>query len=773
MRFNELITGVREDIAVKLYGDDLTILAEKAEEIGKIVATVEGVADMKVEATSGQPQITINYNRAKLAQYGLQIIDLNKLIETAFAGGIAGTIFEGEKRFDLVVRLKKELRQDLSDVKNLFVSLPNGTQIPLKEVANISYKSGPMQISRDNTNRRTYVGINVRGRDIKSLVEEIQQKIEAQVTLPTGYYVRYGGAFENLERATSKLKIVVPIALGLIFVLIFMALKSFKQTIMIYMAIPLATIGGIFSLVLRDMPFSISAGVGFIVLFGVSALHGLDLISGFNELKEEGVTDVNERIRLGTRRRIRPILLTALTDMLGFLPMALSTSSGAEVQQPLATVVIGGLLTSTLLTLFIIPILYKWMENMEENKRAFLVPKHVFLLVFLLGFGILQAQNKTVSIEEAVTLAIKNHPSIEAANLSVAKGEALKGTAWDFGNTRFFTSAEEVGHNNIPDYTTFGIGQSNIDVFGIASKKKLSNAAIKVTESSFELTILKLKKEVKLNWVKSYVSKQLHESYSEIDSVYSGLKVALDLRFETELISKLEHSLTTNQGSLIQLKKEQAYNDYQIALLELNSWLLSDDLLDVSTTGLVGFDISEISLESELKTHPLQTYWNNQLAVATAEKKVAKSGFLPKLSGEYGFQKIGGESGFNSYQIGFQIPLFFINTRAKVKAAKINEQIITQENKVKTIQLHTNYMSLLNEYKQAQRNWDYYKNEALPLAIEQRNGAILSYKEGAMDYLDFLQNMKAAIELEVKTWRVLETYLSHKIQIEYFLNTSK
>jgi len=359
MRFNELITGVREDIAVKLYGDDLNMLAQKAEEMGKIIATVEGVADMKVEATSGQPQITIMYDRNKLAQYGLQISELNNLIQTAFAGGVAGTIFEGERRFDLVVRLKEELRQDLNNVKNLFVTLPNGTQIPLKEVADISYKAGPMQISRDNTNRRIYVGINVRGRDIKSLVEEIRQKIDAEVTLPAGYYIRYGGAFENLERATRKLKTVVPISLGLIFILIFFALKSSKQTLMIYMAIPLATIGGIFSLWLRDMPFSISAGVGFIVLFGVAVLNGLVLISGFNELKEEGIDDVNERIRMGTRRRIRPILLTALTDMLGFLPMALSVSSGAEVQQPLATVVIGGLLTSTLLTLFVIPILYK------------------------------------------------------------------------------------------------------------------------------------------------------------------------------------------------------------------------------------------------------------------------------------------------------------------------------------------------------------------------------------------------------------------------------
>jgi len=771
MRFNELITGVREDIAVKLYGDDLSVLAEKAEEIGKIVATVDGVADMKVEAISGQPQITINYNRSKLAQYGLQINELNKLIETAFAGGVAGTIFEGEKRFDLVVRLKKELRQDLSNVKNLFVPLPSGTQIPLKEVASISYKPGPMQISRDNTNRRTYVGINVRGRDIKSLVEEIQQKIEAQVTLPAGYYVRYGGAFENLERATGKLKTVVPLALGLIFVLIFMALKSFKQTIMIYMAIPLATIGGVFSLVLRDMPFSISAGVGFIVLFGVAVLNGLVLISGFNELKEEGVTDIDKRIKLGTKRRIRPILLTALTDMLGFLPMALSTSSGAEVQQPLATVVIGGLLTSTLLTLFVIPILYKWMEKMEDNKLRPRIPKQAIVTVLLLfGFGATQAQ-QTVTMDEAVTMAMENYPTVKAAELGIAKAKALKGAAWDLGSTQVFTGADEVGNINNPTYTTIGIGQTNIDVFGIASKSKLSKTAVEVAKSTAELTNLKLKKQVKISWVKAYVSKSLYESYMGIDSVYSGLNKALDLRYKTELISKLEHSLTANEGSLIQLKTTQAYTNYQIALQELNKWLLADELLDVNDLGLGDFDANFITTETELSSHPLQLYWDNQLAEATAQKKVANSQFLPKLSGQYGFQKIGEQSGFSSYQLGIQIPLVFMKTKAKAKAAKINEQLIAQENKAKAIELSSSYSNLLNTFTQSKANWNYYKSQALPLAVEQRNGAVLLYKEGAIDYLSFLQNMKSAIELEVKTWRILEEYMSHKIQLEYFLNT--
>ena len=369
---------------LKLYGEDINTLATKAEEISKIIAGTKGIGDMRVEATTGLPQMTVRYNRHKLAQYGVNVKDLNTVIQSAFAGGKAGVIFEGEKRFDLVVRLDEQHRKSIDDLKNLYVNLPNGSQIPLKEVANISYQPGPMQISRDNTNRRTYVGINVRGRDIKSLVEEIQQKLDAQLELPPGYYIRYGGAFENLERASERLKIVVPIALALIFLLIFFALRSFKQSMMIYMAIPLAAIGGIFSLWLRDMPFSISAGIGFIVLFGVAVLNGLVLISGWNELKEEGNSNLNDRIRLGARRRIRPILLTALTDVLGFLPMAISTSAGAEVQQPLATVVIGGMISATLLTLFVLPILYKWVENRSVKM---VVPKPITALLLIGGIS--------------------------------------------------------------------------------------------------------------------------------------------------------------------------------------------------------------------------------------------------------------------------------------------------------------------------------------------------------------------------------------------------
>ncbi|WP_111707528.1 CusA/CzcA family heavy metal efflux RND transporter [Lutibacter citreus] len=774
MRFNELITGVREDIAVKLYGDDLNILTEKAEEMGRIIANIDGVADMKVEATDGQPQITIKYNRSKIAQYGLQINELNKLIETSFAGGIAGTIFEGERRFDLVVRLKEDLRKDLDNVKNLFIPLPNNAKIPLKEVAEISYKPGPMQISRDNTNRRVYVGINVRGRDIKSLVNEIKQKIDVNIDFPPGYYIRYGGAFENLERATNKLKLVIPISLALIFILIFFALKSFKQTLMIYMAIPLAAIGGVIFLVMRDMPFSISAGVGFIVLFGVAVLNGLVLISGFNELKEQGVENIDDRIRMGTRRRIRPILLTALTDIFGFLPMALSTSSGAEVQRPLATVVIGGLLTATVLTLFVIPILYKWIEKRQFKVIKLSNSKMMFTaLIFIMGIGQMQAQDKktnVITIEDAVSLAIKNHPTLKANQLKVEKERVLKSTAWDFGDTNVYTAGDELNGNDPAVYTVLGIQQSNIDLFGISSKNKFANDKIKLVETDKELNKILIVKKVKSAWIRAYVTKQIYESYKNIEYVYSGLQNSIDIRYKTEAISKLEFNATKNQAKLIQFEREKAKNNYKIALLELNNWFFSEDFFEVSFKETNNLNKLVEMNEKQLNNHPYIALLDGEQNVANSAINVEKSKFLPKISAQYGIQKTGNESGLYSYQMGISIPLFFNKLKAKTKAAKIDFEITKEENQQKEAVFMKSFNLTLEKYKYLESSWLYHKKEALELAAELREGAVLSYKEGEMNYNSFIQNMKDSIQLEIDSWNIFQDYLDTKFQLEFYLS---
>ena len=439
MRFNELMTGIRQDVAVKIFGDDLNLLASKATEVAGLIADIPGVGDLRIEATEGLPQISIVYNRNKLAFYGITVNELNQLVKTAFAGRKAGVVFEGERRYDLVLRMEQRFRSDLSEIRALLVNLPTGAQVPLGEVAAIEYQPGPMQISRDNTNRRTYVGINARGRDIKSLIEEIEQVLQENLQLPPGYYIRYGGAFENLQRATRKLRVVVPVALGLIFIMVFLALRSLKQTIMIYVAIPLSSIGGVLSLWARDMPFSISAGIGFIVLFGIAVLNGLVLINGWNELKLESSLPLHDRILQGASRRIRPILLTASTDILGFLPMALSKTAGAEVQRPLATVVIGGMISATLLTLFVLPVLYRWVEERDLSVSKPMIASLLLGLVLL--SQPLRAQQTAeipLTLNQAVEKAIDSYPAVQAAQLNVTKQENLKKTSWDLGKTGVF-----------------------------------------------------------------------------------------------------------------------------------------------------------------------------------------------------------------------------------------------------------------------------------------------------------------------------------------------
>ena len=353
MRFNELMTGSKQDIAVKIFGDDLNTLAERAQEVEKLIQLVPGVQDINVEKVTGLAQIQVEYNRDRLAQYGLSVADVNSILRTAFAGSQAGVVFDEEKRFGLVVRMDKDYRKSLDDIKNLTVAIRDSKQIPFEQVADISIKSGPAQVSRENTKRRITIGFNVRNRDVQSVINDVNSNIDEKIKLPTGYYVTYGGQFKNLEAAQKRLSIAVPIALLLIFVLLYFTFNSVKQSLLIFSAVPMSAIGGVFALWIRGMNFSISAGVGFIALFGVAVLNGIVLIAEFNRLEKEGCTDIMERVIKGLNTRFRPVIMTAAVASLGFLPMALSTSAGAEVQKPLATVVIGGLLTATILTLFV------------------------------------------------------------------------------------------------------------------------------------------------------------------------------------------------------------------------------------------------------------------------------------------------------------------------------------------------------------------------------------------------------------------------------------
>lgn len=368
MRNNELVTGIRQDVAVKVYGNDIDKLAAAADRISGLIRGVRGVSEPTVEKVTGLPQMQVVYDRDRLSRYGISIKDANRVLHTAFAGGKAGYIFEEDRRFDLVLRMDKDLRNDIESLQNLYLPLPDGGTIPLSQVADIKYVDAPSQVTHEDGQRRIYVGFNVRGRDVESTIEEIQDILSEKLRLPEGYYYTYGGQFQNLNEAKARLSVAVPAALIIILCLLYATLRSVRETLFVFTAIPLSAIGGIWALWLRGMPFSISAGVGFIALFGVVVLNGIVLIGQFNQFEKEGMKDVRERIIKGCMLRLRPVIMTALVASLGFLPMALSTSDGAEVQRPLATVVIGGLLTATVLTLLVLPSIYKTFTREKKNE---------------------------------------------------------------------------------------------------------------------------------------------------------------------------------------------------------------------------------------------------------------------------------------------------------------------------------------------------------------------------------------------------------------------
>lgn len=763
MRFNELLTGVREDIAIKLFGEDLDILAQKAEEMGKIIAGTKGVADMKVEATSGLPQITVHYDREKLARYGLSIEDVNNVLSTAFAGSEAGVLFEGEKRFDIVVRLDSEFRKSIDDIRDIRITLPNGAKIPMEEVAKISYTPGPMQITRENTNRRTYIGINVRGRDIASLVAEIKQKLDDKLVLPAGYYIRYGGAFENLERAKSTLNIVLPIVLLLIFLLIFFALRSIKQAVMIFGAIPLATIGGIIALEFRDMPFSISAGVGFIVLFGVAVLNGLVLINSYNDLKKEGVS-LKERILNGTRHRIRPILLTASTDVLGFLPMAISDGAGAEVQRPLATVVIGGLFTSTILTLILLPILYKWIEERKSIKINIKPAIAPILIIMFLGISSnTYSQNNVTSLEQAVENAKKNYPSIRKSSLKVEKQNALRITSYDLGTTTVYTSEDNRDGSIRGDKTNIGVNQTGIDLLSIYSKNKLQNKKIESAKKWKEYDELELEMLVRTSWFKAYISKKRYELYVKLDSIYSNFEKAAKISESSQASSNLEYLGARSKSKRISINKINMQKDYIQAINELNTYTIvpNKGVMDIKKINYIPLDINDRSFLS----NPLITSMISDIEVGMAGVQNEKTALLPKFDVGYYIQSTNTSNNLRGFSFGINIPLWFGPQSGRIKAAKKDLEILKQDKIIQELELIKRWNNTFEEYNKQKVILDLYNNETLDLSEKQINAATLAYKEGNINYFTYVTNLENALSIKMGYYETLFQFYYSQTQL--------
>ncbi len=775
LRFNELLTGVREDVAVKLYGEDLDILAKKAQEMARIISTVPGAADVRAEATSGLPQIVVRYRRERLARYGLDVAKLNDYLSTAFSGGVAGTIFEGERRFDLVVRLAENYRQDIDQLRALLVDLPNGTQVPLREVADIEYVPGPMQISRDNTSRRIYVGVNVRGRDVESVVRDIQARLDAELDLPPGYYIVYGGSFENLMRAKQRLMVVVPIALALIFLLLYFALGSVVQSILIYMAVPLATIGGVYSLWLRGMPFSISAGVGFIVLFGVAVLNGLVLINRLNSLKRAGQTNLIERIHEAAHERLRPILLTAVAAIMGFTPMALSTSAGAEVQRPLATVVIGGLITATLLTLVVLPVLYYLVERWSERRtpgRPPLTAVGAVLLVASFGSG-LQAQPtaapvQVVSLEEARALARKNYPSLQAAMASIQRDEALLHTAFDPGMTNVGWGVEELGPAN-DAIVSLGFNQSGIDLFGRKPTRRWLDSRLEQSRQRYRLTEQQLMSQVAQAWYRLSWAKGRLRVFEQLDSIYAAFEEASTARFEAQEIDRLALLAARSRYHQVALMRQQATDELEVAREALRRYLGVQAVVDVPADSVLLWAPVEALDTTLLARHPLLQLARQQVATSQARVAVQRARLKPSFNFGAGPQVIGGQFGFYSFQAGVNFPLFAKPWKARIEAAQAevlrSQRLLEQQQ----LELHSLLLRQYRQYLKVSRAIAYYREVALPLAHAQMEAATESYRLGQLDYVSWIQNMDTALQSQLDYLDLLRQYNDLNTSLRYLL----
>jgi heavy metal efflux system protein len=760
MRFNELIAGVREDIAIKVFGENPEVLYDIAQEIEGIVKSIDGVGDLRVEQTLGLPQMIVTYERSKIAQYGLNIRDVNRVLRTAFAGESAGVIFEEERRFELVVRLEGSERDDIESIRNLFIPLPNGSQIPLKELAKVEMKDGPMQISREDAKRRIVVGINARNRDTESLVQEIQETLDSKLDLPPGYMIKYGGQFENLVAAKERLMIAVPVALLLILVLLFFTFQSLTQAFLIFSAIPLSAIGGIYALWLRDLPFSISAGVGFIALFGVAVLNGIVLIAYFNQLKKDGMDSMDERIKIGTKVRLRPVIMTASVAALGFLPMALSNSAGAEVQRPLATVVIGGLITATLLTLLLLPVLYSVFDglNWKMSKSTVLV------LLGLIGTGTLNAQESSFNVEQAVELALKNHPNARAAQLGVEQQEKLKKSAFDLDKTRISYSTGQLNASALDHQWQISQGFKFPTTY--ISQSKLQKDKIGLSEAAFEVTSLDIEHQVRTSWNALALTTESLALIAGFVEQNRNWATDAEKRFKAGEITALEKATAYNQYYQLVLKKEALESDFQIHQSRLQQWIGGEASIDWETIRLDKISGEDLLL-SEVMDHPELTYNEQQSQIMKRQQSLEKGSFLPDFSIGYINQQIEGVGGLEGFQFGVGVPIFFWTQLGKVQAAKIESQIALAELEGKTIQLQSQLKETTIEVEKYKRQLDWFEREGLKTADELARFAKKSYQSGAIDYLEFALSMQQAIELKLAHLNALGGYNQSVINARY------
>ena len=768
MRFNELITGVRADLAIKLFGEDLDYLNQKALEIRSLIADVPGAADVIVEKTAGLPQMVVDYKRNMVSHYGLTIEELNQQLSSAFGGAVAGKVFEGEKRFDLVVRLDKEFRQDIEDIRQLKIGLPDGGLIPLSQVAKIYHTSGPAKISRENTQRRVVVSVNVRNRDLESVVKDVQAILNNKLKLEPGYVIKYGGQFENLENATNRLMLAVPVSLILIFIFLHFAFKSFKEAIMIFTAVPLSAVGGVFLLWMRDMPFSVSAGIGFIALFGVAVLNGIVLLEHLKHLKQSGMTDIKELVFKATKERLRPVLLTAGAAALGFLPMAISTSSGAEVQRPLATVVIGGLVTATLLTMILLPLLFAVFHNVKGVR--FFPPRWVRNSAILIGAFFLfsntsSAQMQINNLNDLLNLSYENNAGLKAAKLGVKEVEALEISAFAIEPANIYYDFDQ---NNMADnghpLNVFGIEQSFLFPTVYFKGKKVNQLNTQVAQTQFEIEKNKLSREVSLKYIELQYQLNKKEYLSYIDSILGHFVRSIEKEYELGGVSALEKlNAQARKNELLMILKEL---DYDRAKCEesLKQLCNTDTSLIFNTLALDQIAVNGISTNS-----PYQLMFEQNIAIKQAELSLNKNALLPNINLGYynGSNKFANAKNYHGYTVGLGIPIFFGEKRSKIKSGKIGLEMEHEK--------YQNFKRLRSatlsewqlELKKQNAYIDNYKEFAQPMYEELMQATQTFRSSGEIGIYQYIISLETAVQIQLDYLNSLWQKQNAMVELKY------
>lgn len=780
MRFNELMTGSKQDVVCKIFGEDLNMLSRYAEQIGAISKTVDGTADWYVEKVTGMPQVVIKYNRGEIAKYGLNINDINRTVNAGFAGAAAGKVYEGEKSFDLVVRVGNENRKNIEDVRNLMVVTPGGNQIPLYQVASVDEVEGPNQIQREDAKRRITVGFNVRGRDVQSVVEDLQAKIGQKVKLQPGYSIVYGGSFENLQQAKERLTIAVPVALLLIFGMLYFAFNSLREAALIYTAIPLSAIGGVFALSLRNMPFSISAGVGFIALFGVAVLNGIVLISEFNRIKKEGkITNPLDLIKAGTRNRLRPVLMTAAVASLGFLPMALSNGAGAEVQRPLATVVIGGLITATFLTLFVLPALYLLFEGKLKMKPNTTITT---ILCFLLGISQVSAQEppKGISLQAAIDTALKYNLQVQGAQLSANAEKLRQKTGWDIPKTEL--SGEYGQINSATKDMRLGLTQSFSFPTVYTNQKRSLQENYQVAELQSKLTGLDIKTNVRSLFYQLVYLQEKRRLLLYADSIYQLFETKTNLRFkvgETDILEKTTASAhrqqIANQLRMLEGDMNISQSRFNLLLGNVQAYMPSVTQQDIR----LGMPLQLVAAESVLQVQVQE----HEAEAAKWRWRTERSKLLPDFFIGYNNQSIAGSQVINGQEMyvptskrfsyvnaGISLPLFFGAQSARTSAAKVDWQLAQKRKNYTLQQAKTEQEAIQLEVKKYASSLDYFQQTGLENANLIISTADKQFVGGEINYLQWVILVDQAINIKSEYLDMLNSYNQSVIQAQKINN---